>query len=161
VSSLEWCIAACGEGLDSAKWDTLPTTRIAVNEATHRMPDYQYFSAIDRIEYADYPGARDAIRLITTLAIRMYDREGKPYDLGDVYHAIDYDAALGSLDLAVMYALRQGATRVVLVGADGMGTKARGMTAPIHRSTYPHWCARVIKQCEKICRDADCQLILL
>ena len=151
-----WCICACGESIQRADWNTLPKQRIVLGFAVDYVTDYQYFAAVDRLDLALFLRDHKATRIITSLALRMH---GDNYNAGDDVEVVDYDTAIGSLDMAVVFAINKGATKITFVGADGLGTAADGYDRRYQLDfDYVDWCKRVMGRCVQLCRDGGCEI---
>ena len=153
-----WCICACGQSIVNADWDILPKKRIAVNFAVDYVKDYTHFAAVDKVDVSKFIDVDDCriARIITSLALRMH---GDNYNAGDDVEVVDYDTAIGSLDMAVVFAINKGATKITFVGVDGLGTTADGYDHKyLHDIDYVEWCKRVMGRCVQLCRDGGCEI---
>ena len=153
-----WCICVYGQSIVNADWDRLPKKRIAVNFAVDYVKDYTHFAAVDKVDVSKFIVVDDCriVRIITSLALRMHGTEYYP---GPNVDTIDYDEAIGTLDMAVMYAIINGAEKVILVGTDVYGSVVNGHS---HRyksdEDYSAWCKRVMDRCVQLCRDGGCEI---
>jgi len=115
---IEYVIFGSGPTLDNADFDSLPKNRIAVNCSAYVVKDCNLVSSIDAV-YEDH---------IVYIAQRLMHRIVTPYTLEvslargiDVDNYTLVDICKSSTGAAVLYAINNGAEKIIMYGIGGVG----------------------------------------